>query len=74
LLVSAAIIDEIAIPVEKTDAINVAAASSKTKSTRKRKVPPKMDDYLTVDHGYEYAAAITPALVVASPTITQQTH
>jgi hypothetical protein len=73
----AAIIDEIEIPEEKTDAINVAAASSKTKCSRKRKVPPKMDDYVTVDHGYEYAAAATapaPAPVVASPTIRQQTH
>lgn len=77
LLVSAAIIDEIEIPVEKTDAMNPAAASSNTKSSRKRRVPPKMDDYVTVDHGYEYASAVTataPASVVASPTIRQQIH
>ena len=69
LPVSAAIVDDIEIPVEKTYAINVAAVSSKTKSSRKRKVSSKMDDHATVDHGYEYAAT---APDVESLTVRQQ--
>ena len=66
-----AIVDEIEIPVEKTASNNVAAASPKTQSSGKCKVPFKMDNYVTVDHGYEYAVT---APVVESPTIRQQTH